>query len=139
MSRREERIRLWFDMWLRKRDLGIAELFAPDAVYIESWGPRYEGAARIQLWFEEWNSRGTVLRWEIRQFFHREDQTVVEWFFKDRMNDGRAEEFDGLSLIQWTQDNTIQFLKEFGCNINHYDPYQDGTVPHFREEAPMWF
>ena len=89
MSRREERIRLWFDMWLRKRDLGIAELFAPDAVYIESWGPRYEGAARIQLWFEEWNSRGTVLRWEIRQFFHREDQTVVEWFFKDRMNDGR--------------------------------------------------
>ena len=48
---REQKIRLWLDMWLRREDLGILELFAPDAVYLESWGPEYHGAAAIRHWF----------------------------------------------------------------------------------------
>lgn len=36
MEERERRIRLWFDMWLRKTDLGIAELFALNTVRTES-------------------------------------------------------------------------------------------------------
>lgn len=36
---RETQIRRWFSMWLDKADTGIEELFSPDAVYIESWGP----------------------------------------------------------------------------------------------------
>ena len=51
---REQKIRLWLDMWLRREDLGILELFAPDAVYLESWGPEYHGAAAIRHWFQEW-------------------------------------------------------------------------------------
>ena len=39
MMQRESAVRLWFDMWLRKADLGILSLFSEDAVYIESWGP----------------------------------------------------------------------------------------------------
>ena len=39
MEQREAAICQWFDMWLTKRDTGIRDLFAPDAVYIESWGP----------------------------------------------------------------------------------------------------
>ena len=39
MEQRERAVRLWFDMWLKKEDLGILDLFTPDAVYIESWGP----------------------------------------------------------------------------------------------------
>ena len=38
MEDRERTIRLWFDMWLQKRDLGIGEIFAEDAVYIEKIG-----------------------------------------------------------------------------------------------------
>ena len=57
---REQKIRLWLDMWLRREDLGILELFAPDAVYLESWGPEYHGAAAIRHWFQEWNTRGRV-------------------------------------------------------------------------------
>ena len=34
---RESKIRQWFSMWLCKQDTGIEELFAPGAVYIESW------------------------------------------------------------------------------------------------------
>lgn len=55
------------------------------------------------------------------------------------MNDGSIEAFDGMSLIQWTEDNRICFLKEFGCNENRYDPYQDGAKPKFRDEKAMWF
>ena len=39
MEKREEVIRRWFSMWLEAHDSGIEEIFAPDAVYIESWGP----------------------------------------------------------------------------------------------------
>lgn len=139
MKEREQIIRRWFGMWLRGEDTGIADIFAADAVHIESWGPEYRGAAAIRHWFAEWNTRGKVLTWDIRQYFHREDQTVVEWFFRNRMNDGREEAFDGLSLVKWTADGRIAFLQEFGCNRNRYDPYADGPAPKFREDAALWF
>ena len=53
MKEREKIIRLWFDMWLQKKDLGLADIFTEDAVYIESWGPEYHGSAKIKLWFDE--------------------------------------------------------------------------------------
>lgn len=139
MVQREATIRLWFDMWLKKADLGMAGIFSDDVVYIESWGPEYHGIPKIKLWFDEWNTRGTVLRWEIKQFFHKEDQTIVEWYFKNAMLDGAVEAFDGISLIKWMPDGKISFLKEFGCNENRYDPYQDSTSPQFRNEKALWF
>lgn len=139
MKQREKIIRLWFDMWLKKSDLGISDIFSQDAVYVESWGPEYHGALKIKHWFEEWNSRGTVLQWDIRQYFHEENQTVVEWYFKSAMKDESVDEFDGISLIQWTNEDKICFLKEFGCNIHRYDPYQNSATPCFREEKQLWF
>ena len=138
-QQREQRIRLWFDMWLQARDLGMEEIFAPDCVYVESWGPRYVGRDKVAHWFQGWNTRGRVVRWDIRQFFHKGDQTIVEWSFRNEMNDGRVEEFDGLSLVQWDQAGRIAFLREFGCNTRNYDPYRDGDPPRFREESPVWF
>lgn len=38
MRNREDIIRLWFDMWIKKQDLGIKDIFANDIVYTESWG-----------------------------------------------------------------------------------------------------
>lgn len=46
MNEREKIIRLWFDMWLQKKDLGISEMFADNSVYIESWGPEYHGSEK---------------------------------------------------------------------------------------------
>lgn len=71
MEDKERTIRRWFEMWLRQSDEGAEELFDRDAVYIESWGPEYHGLDKIRHWFQEWNTRGVVLRWDIRQFFHR--------------------------------------------------------------------
>ena len=135
----ENKIRQWFSMWLDRQDTGIEEIFAPDAVYIESWGPEYHGSGKIKLWFEEWNTRGTVERWDIRQYFHRGDQTVVEWAFRCAMADGTVQSFDGLSLIRWNEAGQICFLQEFGCNENRYDPYAQGNTPVFRGEQTLWF
>ena len=138
-KQRESKIRQWFSMWLDKQDTGIEELFAPDAVYIESWGPEYHGRRKIKLWFEEWNSRGAVERWDVLQYFHKGDQTVVEWAFRCAMTDGTVQSFDGLSLIRWNKADQICFLQEFGCNENRYDPYAQGDTPVFREEQALWF
>jgi ketosteroid isomerase-like protein len=136
---REQKIRQWFAMWLEKRDSGVASLFAPDAVYIESWGPEYHGAAKIQLWFEEWNRRGQVKVWDILQFLHQENQTAVFWRFHCQMDDGTEQKFDGVSLIRWTEQNQIGLLQEFGCHIERYDPYEKGSVPVFRRQDAFWF
>ena len=138
-KQRESKIRQWFSMWLDRQDTGIEELFAPDAVYIESWGPEYHGNGKIKLWFDEWSTRGTIERWDIRQYFHKGDQTVVEWVFRCTMTDGTVQSFDGLSLIRWNKAGQICFLQEFGCNENRYDPYAQGNTPVFREEQALWF
>ena len=124
MNEREKNIHLWFEMWLTKQDLGIDNIFAEDVIYTESWGPKYNNRQIVKHWFQEWNTRGKVVAWEIKQFFHKGNQTIVEWYFKNEMNNGSIEEFDGISLVEWTKDNKIKSLKEFGCNLNNYNPYE---------------
>ena len=139
MEKREQKIQAWFGMWLQQSEAGIEDVFDSNAVYIESWGPEYHGLEKIRHWFREWNSRGAVVRWDIRQFFHQGGQTVAEWVFEDRMDDGTAQAFEGMSLIRWTAEGKIGFLQEFGCNQDRYDPYEKGPVPQFRDEKSPWF
>ena len=51
-----------------------------------------------------------MLAWDIKQFFQKDNQTIVEWHFKNKMNEGKVEEFDGISLIVWTADNEYSGL-----------------------------
>lgn len=125
MEKREQIIRLWFDMWLTKTDMGIEKIFAKDCIYIESWGPEYKGQHKIKYWFEEWNNRGSVLEWNIKQYFHNKNQTAAEWHFQCAMDGQKAQGFDGVTVITWTEDNKIQFLKEYGSRLPHYDPYEN--------------
>ena len=82
MERKKENIiRSWFEIWLHKEDINFQELFKENAVYIESWRPEYHGVEKIKHWFYEWNTRGKVLKWDIKQFFHCGDQTIVFWIF----------------------------------------------------------
>ena len=143
MNQRERIIRLWFDMWLQQKDLGIDDIFTEDVIYIESWSPKYENRIIVKHWFEEWNTRGKVLVWDIKQYFHKESQTIVEWYFKNEMNDGSIEEFDGMSLIEWTSDNKIKLLKNRLCekkrtvkNTNNSYPQ---IYPHYPHVCKMKF
>ena len=104
MDEREKMIRLWFSMWLEKKDLGIDDIFAENVIYTESWGPCYRNREIVKHWFQEWNTRGSVIAWDIKQFFHKGNQTAVEWYFKNIMDNGDIEEFDGISLIEWSAD-----------------------------------
>ncbi|NCE66162.1 nuclear transport factor 2 family protein [Pseudoflavonifractor sp. 524-17] len=139
MDERERIVQQWFHLWLNPAGGAVSSIFTPDAVYIESWGPEYHGCEAIQHWFDEWNTRGQVVRWGIKQFFHKDAQTVVEWYFKNRMNSGAAEAFDGMSLIRWAPEGKICYLQEFGCNKDRYDPYEKGDPPQFREQPANWF
>lgn len=139
MNEKEIIIKNWFSMWLNGKDSGIKDIFAEHCTYIESWGPEYSGNAQIIQWFNEWNARGKVVKWNIKQFFHKDNQTIVEWEFKNIMSDGTSEEFDGLSLVRWDSNNKITFLKEFGCNISTYNPYSDGNKPVFKDDKVRWF
>ena len=139
MNKKEKIIQLWFDMWIKQKDLGIDEIFTEDVIYTESWSPKYENRETVKLWFNEWNNRGIVIDWIIKQFFHKGNQTIVEWYFKNKMNNGSIEDFDGISLIVWTDDNKIKELKEFGCNRNNYNLYQNAKIPKFRDEKINWF
>ena len=56
----------------------------------------------IERWFGYWNKRGTVLVWDIKQFIHQTNRTVVEWYFKCEY-DGDIGEFDGMSLIEFSE------------------------------------
>ena len=134
---REAKIRQWFCMWLDMQDTGICELFSPDALYIESWGPQYRGSQKIKLWFDEWNTRGTVRRWDILQLLHDGEQTVVQWSFQCVFSDKTAQSFDGLSLVRW-DGGKIGFLQEFGCSQGRYDPYAQGGTPVFQDRPCAW-
>ena len=134
---RECRIRRWFDMWLRREKPAIGAIFTPDCIYTESWGPEYRGSQAVGHWFREWNTRGRVIAWEIRRFTHTDDRSIVEWYFEDRMNDGRTERFDGVSVIEWRGERSAA-LKEYGCRIPHYDPYAE-EAPETSETEKSWF
>ena len=77
MNEREKTIRLWFDMWLNQQDMGIDDIFTEDVIYTESWSPQYNNRKTVKHWFQEWNTRGKVVIWEIKQFFHKGDQMIL--------------------------------------------------------------
>ena len=51
MDEREKMIRLWFSMWLEKKDLGIDDIFAENVIYTESWGPCYRNREIVNIGF----------------------------------------------------------------------------------------
>lgn len=104
MEEREAILRRWFSMWLEGKDQGIAALFQEDALYIESWGPQYQGVEKIKHWFTEWNTRGRVLRWDMGVCFHRAQETMVTWRFHCRMDDGTEQAFEGVSYVLWSSE-----------------------------------
>ena len=52
MDEREKAVRLWFDMWLEQKDLGIDAMFDERVLYTESWGPEYEGREAVKALFQ---------------------------------------------------------------------------------------
>ena len=136
---KEKILRLWFKMWLEKKDLGIDQIFASTALYTESWGPFYTGSKEIKHWFEEYNTRGRVTCWDIKRFIHLHNETFVFWHFAAQMKNGTKEEFDGISVVYWDENGLIEKLTEYGCNCAHYNPYQNTASFQGKPSKNRWF
>ncbi|WP_026886358.1 nuclear transport factor 2 family protein [Clostridium beijerinckii] len=124
MNIREQIIEKYFKSWLDNNCSVLKDVFDLNVTYSECYGPEYHGIDTVTTWFKEWNKRGKVLVWDIKQFIHQGNISVVEWYFKCRY-DGEIEEFDGVSLIEFDGDNYIVSLKEFQSKIPHYYPYNN--------------
>ena len=42
---------------------------------------------------------------------------------------------DNIDLFNYS----VESLKEYGCNLNNYNPYQHSDNPQFRDEKTNWF
>ncbi|MFP4977019.1 nuclear transport factor 2 family protein [Paenibacillus sp. CN-4] len=123
MIERERVIENYFESWINKNKVILRNTFDSNIVYSECYGPEYHGIDTIESWFDDWNKRGTVLVWNIKQFIHQGNLTAVEWYFKCEY-DAEVEEFDGVSLIEFNNDHLIVNLKEFQSKLPHYYPYK---------------
>ena len=113
MNEREKTIRLWFDMWLNQRD-SIKFLYTSIVHFI----------FEIPL-----HNRLISLMKKLLDFPNDHLATGIP-FLKPMLY---------CFSVEWTEDNKIKALKEFGCNRNTYNPYQEGDTPQFKAEKANWF
>lgn len=123
MGLKEQIVRKYFTAWLENDAGTLPELFADDATYTECYGPEYHGIEQLLQWFSDWNKKGRVLEWSIKQFVQQQEVVAVEWYFKcDYENN--MDGFDGVSLITFNKEDKITSVKEFQSKAQHYYPYE---------------
>lgn len=112
----------YFNAWLTKNPDVLSDIFSDDIVYTECYGPQYHGLRQIQSWFADWNLRGTVLQWDIKNTLESGNSLCVEWYFRCEY-DGVIEGFDGASWIEFDEQGKIMALREFQSKAEHHFPY----------------
>lgn len=123
MHDREKIITNYFQLWIDRNAEVAYDTFADDIVYIESYGPAYEGLDQVLTWITSWFQNGSVLQWDIKSFVHQNEVTVCEWYFKcDYKN--KVSDFNGVSVIHFNEDNKIVLLKEFQSAVPNTFPYR---------------
>ena len=118
----KEKIKLYFECWLTKEGTNLRNLFSDNVVYSECYGPEYIGIKQIEKWFTDWNEKGTVLQWDIKQYIEQGNTVVVEWYFKCSY-EGNVDGFDGVTIAKFDENRKICELKEFQSKAEHYHPY----------------
>lgn len=118
-------IRCWFNAWIVKDPTVIERVFTPDAVYVESYGPVYENRKQIKKWFADWNTHGSVLRWDIFDIYEIPDGVAVKWYFECDY-DGNIDGFDGVTIALFDAGQ-IKSLEEYASKHEHIYPYEQVT------------
>lgn len=115
-------VKTYFAAWLSREEAILPIVFDEDSVYSECYGPEYRGLAQIRRWFGEWNQRGTVLEWTIKNALESGNTLCVEWYFRCEY-DGVRDGFDGVSWIEFDDAGKIKHLREFQSKAEHHFPY----------------
>jgi len=122
MENREKIIEQYFGAWISKNMEIIDKHFSENIRYIECYGPEYNGIKQIRQWFKDWNNGNNVLKWDIKRFIESNNTIIVEWFFECEY-DKNISGFDGVSIIEFDENNKIILVKEFQSKAEHIFPY----------------
>lgn len=114
-------IRDYFQAWLKPNIEVIKSIFDKNATYSECYGPIYRNKKEIISWFEKWNKQGKVIAWPIEKILINENTCIVEWHFKCNYQK-KISEFDGVSIIDFNDQNKIISVKEYQSKSQHYYP-----------------
>lgn len=114
-------IKKYFDAWINKDVDAVESIISDRITYSECYGPEYRGINQVITWFNNWNQNGNVLKWDIKQFIHQDNITVVEWYFECDYNKTIAG-FDGVSIVEFDAGKIIN-IKEFQSKAEHSFPY----------------
>ena len=115
-------IRDYFQAWLKPNIEVIKSIFDKNATYSECYGPIYRNKKEIISWFKKWNKQGKVIAWPIEKILINENTCIVEWHFKCNYQK-KISEFDGVSIIDFNDQNKIISVKEYQSKSQHYYPY----------------
>lgn len=118
----EQIIKKYFDCWLNNDANELSDIFAENIVYCECYGAEYHGLKEIIQWFQDWNQRGKVIQWDIKQIMCVEHKVIVEWYFAC-VYDQESSQFDGVTIAEFDENHKIVNLKEFESKHEHFYPY----------------
>ena len=124
MCKKEKIIRDYFNSWIDNNINKLEKIFSPNVIYCECYGPEYHGLDTLKMWFKDWHMNGKVFIWDIKQIINEGNIYVVEWYFKFEYNN-KISDFDGVSIIEFNNEDKIINLKEFQSKSKHYFPYED--------------
>ena len=119
---REKLIAEYFQMWVKRDFTGLNNVFDEGVYYSECYGPEYFCVEEIWPWIEAMTAKQIVLKWRIKRFIHTENTTIVEWYFKEQQGEV-INDFDGVSIIDFNDQNKIAVIKEFESKAEHIVPY----------------
>lgn len=117
-----EAVEKYFEAWISKDASVLPAIFADKVIYTECDGSQYRGLSQIRCWFADWNRRGTVLRWDIKNMLESGNALCVEWYFRCEY-DGVTDGFDGVSWIEFDEQGKVKALREFQSKSEHHFPY----------------
>ncbi|MBR5288604.1 MAG: nuclear transport factor 2 family protein [Clostridia bacterium] len=112
----------WFAAWIERDASVINDVFAGKIVYSECYGPEYRGIGQIHRWFDEWNRKGRVLEWTIRESYCDGDTIIAVWYFCCEY-EGNTAGFDGVTIARFGAEGKITSLREFQSDPKHVFPY----------------
>ncbi len=120
---KEKIIKEYFQSWVNNDISIIGKIFSENAIYTECYGPKYTSKKQILKWFKEWQEKGKVIAWSIKNTYEMDKILVVEWNFECIWEE-KLSNFDGVSIVEFGDNNRIINLREFESKSTHYYPYQ---------------
>jgi len=119
---REKTIREYFSMWVNRDFSKLNEIFSPNCVFQESYGPCYLSLLEINEWIKHKLNEQNVLSWNVKEIWPSVDDTFfVIWNYtaieKNTINS------DGVSVIHFDKAGLIDQVKNYRSKSEHYFPY----------------